>query len=118
MARRMDQRGGGTRDTNIVDGYHNLTLAVLLPRGCLAGYRRLRYSADDLFDELGFTSLARRLNVCDFGLMKVLIDNSGQSELLRVCTATTIDQARRFGLPIPQPASFLVGPLSTIDNRR
>lgn len=66
---------------NHVDEYRTLTLAV---------DRRLRYSADDTKSglltssiKLEFTSLARRLDVRDFSLMEVSIDNSGQSELLK-----------------------------------
>jgi len=43
MTREIDQCGG---ETSGVDMGGNLNLAVLLPRGCLAGQRCLRYWAD------------------------------------------------------------------------
>ena len=42
MARGTDQCGGETSSINIINEYGNLTLTVLLPRGCLAGCRRPR----------------------------------------------------------------------------
>ena len=47
MTRGTDWCGGDTSSTRwVVDEYWNVNIAVLLPRGCLAGNRRLRYSAD------------------------------------------------------------------------
>ncbi len=87
MARGTDQCGGETSSTNIIDWYGDFTLAVPLPRGCLAGCRRPRVlqtvrGVGQLAASVNAesTSLARRLNASDFGPMEVSVDNPVQSE--------------------------------------
>ena len=85
MARGTDQCGGETSSAGMANENGNSTRPMRLPRGrqtpkiCADGPKSSRLAASVNPES---SSLARRLNVCDFG---VPVDNSGQSEYKERC---------------------------------